>query len=84
MSVDEQAAHDYALLRRAREKCSKVDVFLLRTIVSGWLEVDELILANPGAFASQVLQALDALAIVHEVEAEAVKLDEVMRKVHGA
>lgn len=82
--LDQGAAEsDAALLRRAREKCGKVDTYVLRGIVAGWLNVDELIVANPAGIARQVLQALDALAIVHGDEKEAAALDEVMRKVHG-
>lgn len=56
---------------------------MLRAIVSGWLNTDEVTIIGAPSFARQILGALDALAIVHSEEEAARWTDEVMAKVHA-
>lgn len=67
---------------RAFEKFGPLEASQLRCTAHGWLHADELILPFPAATARHILDALDALAIVHGTEVESDALDKLLDKMN--
>lgn len=65
---------------RAFEKFSPLDASQLRAMAHGWKGMDEVTLMCPAVVAQHVLDALDALSIVHGTEVESHALDQLMDK----
>lgn len=72
-----------ARIERARARCGREDVSVLRAIVQNWRSGEEVVLAAPRPMAEQILVALDALCIALGLEDEAARIDEILGRVMG-
>lgn len=73
------------LVGRARERCPRPELLTTRHVVRPWLQLDQVTLMGPGQVARMILDALDALAIVHgpEAEGDAIELDAFIARTDG-